>query len=47
MSSKAEKRRQEFNKREQKRKAERSRKKAISEAIGIEDLAKAMGVPLR
>jgi hypothetical protein len=47
MSTKAAKRRAEFQKREEKRQSERDRKKAIHEAKDIEALAKAMGVPLR
>lgn len=47
MSSKAAKRRAEYQKREAKRQRERDRQTAIRNATDIESLAKAMGVPLR
>lgn len=47
MSSKAAKRRAAFLDREKKRKAEKARQKAISEARDIGSLAKAMGIGLR
>jgi len=47
MSSKAAKRRAEYQKREEKRKKEMDRQKNIRDATDIESLAKAMGVPLK
>lgn len=47
MSSKAAKRRAEFQKREKKRQVERDRQKAILNAEGMESLAKAFGIRLR
>lgn len=46
MSSKAAKRRAEYKKREAKRQKEREKLKAINEANNIEQLAKALGIPL-
>lgn len=46
MSSKAAKRKEEFEKREAKRQLEAKRQKAIRDANDIESLAKAMGVRL-
>jgi len=46
MSSKAAKRREGYAKRQAKRDAEHKRQQAIRNAVGIEELAKAMGVPL-
>lgn len=47
MSSKAAKRREEYQKREGKRQKERDRQKNIRDATDIESLAKAIGIPLK
>ena len=47
MSSKAARRRAEYNKRQEKRKKENDRRKAINEATDLESLAKVMGVRLK
>ena len=47
MSSKAARRRAEFEKREARRKEKRDRQNAINNASNIEELARAMGVKLR
>ena len=46
MSSKAAKRRKEYQERETKRAKARKRQSAIRTATGIEELAEAMGIPL-
>lgn len=47
MSSKAAKRREGYAKLQAKRDAEYKRQQAIRNAVGIEELAKAMGIPLK
>ncbi len=47
MSSKAAKRKQEFEKRKAKRYAELKRQQAVRNASGIEELAKLLGVRLK
>lgn len=47
MSSKAAKRKAEYQKREEKRRRETDRQKAISTATDMESLAKAFGIRLR